>query len=261
MRPEAFEEWLKPNVINYTYWHKKAKFQLKEDSYSAWVMFAVEEGSFSYRIGEAAGTAVFGDAVLCPPGLMFEREVVEPVSFHFITLKDVMEPIPPVHLTWIDHNRLSSTYFYIHQLMRLPDDRQPALLNHYVHDLWQLYHMESGFTRMANEQLNKDPGIVEAARWLQQHAFGTIILKELSASLGLNPVQFTRKFQTAYGTTPIEYLTSLRVQKAQTLLLETEMTLEQIAERCGYESGFYLSRVFSKKMKQSPSQYRRTHRV
>jgi AraC family transcriptional regulator len=293
----------KPHFINAVFWHKKDKFQLKQDSYTDWVMFAVEEGSFRYRIGDAAGTAVFGDAILCPPGTVFEREVVEPVSFHFITLgwqgerrseflhyklemadtppaqallpmaasaqsaypdQQSAQPELPIHLTWTDGNRLSSTYFYIHQLSRLPDGRRSELWNHYLQDLWQQYSIENELARTEHKQQEQDqldPVMLKAAVWLQQHAFQQVVLKQLSASLGLSSVQFTRKFRGAYGITPIDYLTSLRIQKAQTLLLETEMTLEQIAERCGYENGFYLSRVFSKKMKLSPSQYRRTHRV
>ncbi|SFL73220.1 Helix-turn-helix domain-containing protein [Paenibacillus sp. 1_12] len=272
-------EW-KPYFISYAYWHKKDKFQFRQDSYAEWVMFAVENGSFRYRIGETAGTALFGDAILCPPGVVFEREVLDPVSFHFIRLgwptdsfplvrsnaassrnEEVSHFTPPVQLTFIDHNRLSSTYSYMHQLTRLPDEQRLLLWDHYLNDLWQQYQMESGFSQQADDRKDKDSKIVEATRRLQQYAYEPISLKELSASLDLSPVQFTRKFHAAHGTTPIDYLTTLRIQKAQKLLLETEMTLEQIAERCGYESGFYLSRVFTRKMKVSPSHYRKMHRV
>jgi transcriptional regulator GlxA family with amidase domain len=86
-------------------------------------------------------------------------------------------------------------------------------------------------------------------------------MKQLSSGLGISPVQFTRRFQAAYGQTPIDFLTSLRLQKAQALLLETELTLEQVADQCGYENGFYLSRMFSKKLNISPSAYRKSHRI
>jgi AraC family transcriptional regulator len=296
-------EW-KPYFMDTIFWHKKAKFQLKKDIYQDWIMFAVEEGAFHYSIGDVAGTARFGDAILCPPGIVFEREVAEPVTFHFITLgwqwdsgfqndtgklavqtaaQPLMpESVPfayedavlreqqpampklPVHLTWTDGNRLSSTYFYIHQLDRLENERKSLLWNHYLQDLWQQFRIEHELAKTHHQQLEQsqlDPVMLEAATWLQQHAFQQVVLKQLSVGLGLSSVQFTRRFQATHGITPIDYLTSLRIQKARALLLETGMTLEQIAERCGYESGFYLSRVFSRKMKLSPSQYRRTHRV
>lgn len=306
-----------PQVISHVFWYRKKAFQLKEDTYADWVLFAVQAGSFRYRIGEASGEAGFGDAVLCPPGMAFQREVLEPVTFHFytiawhvlpvegglppsvpvraesgdalpsnaavpadISLTDVSPPdgvqaavgVPPiscppcpglpVHFTWRDHNRLSSTYFYMEQLARLrSEEPSPVQWNHFLQDLWQLYWMEQEVSRQAEERRGQDPLMQEAERWLRQQAFGPIVLKEFGERLGLSPVQLTRKFQGAYGVTPMDYLTSLRIQKAKTLLLETEMTLEQIAEQCGYENGFYLSRMFSKTVKTSPSQYRKAHRV
>ncbi|MFH5186508.1 helix-turn-helix domain-containing protein [Paenibacillus sp. TAB 01] len=313
---EPWRFWI-PSVISHVFWYRKKAFQLKEDTYADWVLFAVQAGSFRYRIGEASGEAGFGDAVLCPPGVAFEREVIEPVTFHFYTigwersmeeavelsrgagdsaaevkLKESagaarglrgsggdMQPdelsvaestselvfsskMMPVHLSWLDHNRLSSTYFYMEQLARLrPGEPKRAQWNHFLHDLWQLYGMEQEVARQTREQQEQDPLMQEAERWLRQQAFGPILLKELSARLGLSPVQLTRQFHAACGATPMDYLTSLRIQKAKALLLETDMTLEQIAEQCGYENGFYLSRMFSKTMKVSPSRYRSMHRL
>lgn len=280
-----------PQVVSHVFWYRKKAFQLSVDTYADWVLFAVQAGSFRYRIGDASGEAGFGDAVLCPPGIAFQREVVEPVTFHFYTiswharneesgpdsLRQTMMPgqamegaatrsVPsladfPVLLTWLDHNRLSSTYFYMEQLARFrPEESSRGSWNHFLHDLWQLYWMEQEMSRQA-AQKGQDPLMQEAEKWLRRQAFGPIVLKEFSARQGLSPVQFTRKFQTAYGVTPMDYLTSLRIQKAKTLLLETDMTLEQIAEQCGYENGFYLSRMFSKTMKMSPSLYRNKHRL
>jgi transcriptional regulator GlxA family with amidase domain len=45
------------------------------------------------------------------------------------------------------------------------------------------------------------------------------------------------------------------------MLLETNYPLDHIAEQCGSENGFYLSRVFSKKFEMSPSAYRSTHQM
>jgi AraC-like DNA-binding protein len=46
------------------------------------------------------------------------------------------------------------------------------------------------------------------------------------------------------------------LQKARELLTGTDFTLQTIAERCGYRSAFYLSRVFKATTGQSPSEYR-----
>ncbi|WP_315373425.1 helix-turn-helix transcriptional regulator, partial [Paenibacillus xylanexedens] len=88
-----------------------------------------------------------------------------------------------------------------------------------------------------------------------------ISLQELAQRLALSPVQLTRRFREAFQETPSGYLKRVRLKKAQNLLADSSLTLNQIAERCGYENGFYLSRVFSKTLGISPSEYRRRHRV
>ncbi|MNI77000.1 HTH-type transcriptional activator RhaR [compost metagenome] len=61
--------------------------------------------------------------------------------------------------------------------------------------------------------------------------------------------------------TPSDFVRSLRIRKAAGLLLDTDLTLNQIASRCGFENGFYLSRVFAQSMGMSPSKYRELNRV
>ncbi|MDF2721147.1 MAG: hypothetical protein K0Q59_822 [Paenibacillus sp.] len=59
--------------------------------------------------------------------------------------------------------------------------------------------------------------------------------------------------------TPSKYLTSLRLEKAKKLLAETNWTLDQISGSCGYQNGFYLSRVFKANCLVTPNQYRKEH--
>jgi AraC-like DNA-binding protein len=134
--------------------------------------------------------------------------------------------------------------------------------NHVLEDLLFLY-WNGGSRGIIIEQTNRvsDPLVQGALHYFQEHACDPMSIKETALRLGLSPVQFTRRFQTAAGTTPIRYVTSLRLKKAQTLLLETNYTLDNIAEKCGYLNGFYFSRVFSAQKHMSPSQYRKLYRI
>jgi len=58
----------------------------------------------------------------------------------------------------------------------------------------------------------------------------------------------------------MDYLTSLRMRKARKYLLETDKTMEDIAESIGYQNGFYFSRIFKKKVGVTPSAFRKKHR-
>jgi transcriptional regulator GlxA family with amidase domain len=96
---------------------------------------------------------------------------------------------------------------------------------------------------------------------MQSQAFERFRLNALAASLGVSRAQLCQKFHTELGTTPIKYVTALRLEKAKKLLVETNLTLDQISECCGYQNGFYLSRVFKNNCGVTPKQYRLEHRL
>lgn len=97
-------------------------------------------------------------------------------------------------------------------------------------------------------------------KYLNKKAYNPIKIKDLSNSLGLSSVQFTRRFHKCIGTTPIEYITSLRLKRAQVFLLRTNNTLDCITSKCGYDNGFYFSMVFMKNLRITPSNYRKKYR-
>nr|WP_237691047.1 AraC family transcriptional regulator [Paenibacillus caui] len=106
-----------------------------------------------------------------------------------------------------------------------------------------------------------DELVEEAKRLLRKSAEAPFEIRQIALKLGLTPVQFTRRFAKGTGQTPLDYVTALRIGKACRLLEETDETLDSIAEQCGYESGFYLSRLFLKQKGLRPSEYRKRYRV
>ncbi|WP_309121574.1 helix-turn-helix transcriptional regulator [Paenibacillus sp.] len=101
-----------------------------------------------------------------------------------------------------------------------------------------------------------------AAAYIRQHALeGRLSLQQLAERLRIGPSQLTRRFQAAYGVSPVRYATEARLAKARALLSDAELTLDEIAEQCGFQNAVYFSRVFTKYMKSSPSAYRKTHWV
>lgn len=271
----AVQDWsffvnLYPVVITYTYWDHKAKFDLEADTYIWWCLFAVESGSFRFEIEGTEGIASAGDLVLCPPGTAFKREVVQPLRFHFwyLTWKNgvsgepVTEPlqIPFRKMTMANQSRLRDN-FQSFKSVRVPSIS--ALYDwrsHYLNDLWK----EWCFQNMVRPQTAAPirDSLMEQAVALLREKFGEpLMMKQLARQLGLSPVQFIRRFRAAYGQTPVEYLTDIRLEHACELIRGTRLTIDQIALACGYSTGFYLSKMMKSRLQLNPTQYRNLFRV
>lgn len=82
---------------------------------------------------------------------------------------------------------------------------------------------------------------------------------ELASLVHLNPNYLDELFQNVFGSTPLQMLRELRLEKARNMLVTTPSTLEQIAESCGLGDAAYLSRQFRKAYGMTPGTYRSRH--
>lgn len=82
-------------------------------------------------------------------------------------------------------------------------------------------------------------------------------IAELCSRAGLSKTVLSEKFTELVGASPIEYLISWRMQIAACWLKESGMTIERVAERCGYESVSAFSKAFKRFFGKSPGIYRR----
>lgn len=270
----ADESWLDidPELQHHIYWHKKEQFQLESDQYPHWTLFAVADGKFAYDVGGQQGTAKFPELVLCPPGVEFKRRVIEPVSFHYLCfffknrggqLPDSHQPFPP-KLILTDTKRLTNTYSQLRTVENQQGHATRLWADHLLKDIWRQYLFEKMRIPAILSDMgpdSDDPQMAEANRMILEQACVPLSLSAAAASLGLTPVQLTRRYRAAFGISPSEHVTSIRIQRACALLNGTPLNLERIAEECGYENGFYLSRIFSKRMGMSPSAFRKTYRI
>ena len=73
----------------------------------------------------------------------------------------------------------------------------------------------------------------------------------------LNPSYFSSKFKSVNGIGFKEYHNNVRIIRAEKLLLETDMSITEIAMKCGYETSNYFGDAFRRINNCSPSQFRR----
>jgi AraC-like DNA-binding protein len=72
----------------------------------------------------------------------------------------------------------------------------------------------------------------------------------------LSAAQFHHVFKQTTGATPIDYLRSIRIRRAQQLLITTNESVAEIGRKCGYEDPFVFSKAFKRDCNSSPREYR-----
>jgi AraC family transcriptional regulator len=266
---------LTPVLQHHIYWHRKEQFLLATDCYPHWTLFAVEEGRFDYDIGGERGTGRFSELVLCPPDIPFGRTVTETLSFHFLAFHFVKPGGEQVSvlpgkdealckLSIADTKRLATTYSQLRNTARSGGASAMEWAGHLLKDLWRQYAYEqSAAPDVMHEELplGQEPLMEQASLIIREKACTPLSLAALAELLRLTPVQLTRRYKAAFGLTPSEHVTALRMRQACSLLTGSTRSLDFIAEACGYENAFYFSRIFTKRMGTSPSAYRRAYRI
>ncbi|WP_158502363.1 AraC family transcriptional regulator [Vitiosangium sp. GDMCC 1.1324] len=88
---------------------------------------------------------------------------------------------------------------------------------------------------------------------------GNIPLSFLALQCGLSVRHFTRAFRQSTGVPPHRYLLKRRVERAQQLLKDPDLSLSDIALACGFADQSHFTRVFSASVSMSPGAWRRTY--
>ncbi|MDE7014163.1 MAG: AraC family transcriptional regulator, partial [Kineothrix sp.] len=102
-----------------------------------------------------------------------------------------------------------------------------------------------------------DNEMENAIQYFNNHYHQEINIKEYAVSKGMSVSWFIRHFKQYTGTTPMQYIVSLRMTNAQVLLETTNYNVTEIGNMIGYDNPLYFSRIFRKQKGISPSEYRK----
>ena len=92
--------------------------------------------------------------------------------------------------------------------------------------------------------------------YLDNHYAEKITLEDLSARFVYSREYIAKSFFKHYGVTITGYLKNVRIGHAKELLRFSDLSMEEIALRCGFTNGSYFSRAFKKSERMSPTEYR-----
>ena len=102
--------------------------------------------------------------------------------------------------------------------------------------------------------------VERAKEYFLAHIEKETSLQELANATGVSKFYLIRIFKAHFGTSPMEYLRGIRMQRACDLLLETDLPVKEIGKQLSYGSSYHFAQCFRQYAGCNPSDFRRSIR-
>lgn len=175
------------------------------------------------------------------------------------------------------HIRLSGVSFPDRAAFRVKDDAEGHLKNafdeakfYFLSDIQKRELVLSALGELiasylivyrSNSEFSKPVEQIRAVI-IGSYAQSDFALDEVIHQMPFHYDYLRKLFKKEMGITPLEYMTNLRMKKAETMLTAmwgSDYSIAEIGELCGYDDALYFSRVFKKHFGCSPSVFAKNH--
>ena len=115
---------------------------------------------------------------------------------------------------------------------------------------------QSQFSAELDAQIRATGPLEQLPGWIRDHLSEDLGVEALAHRVGMSPRNFARVFRRQFETTPARFVERARVERARRHLEEARLTLDEIADACGFGSGERMRRSFSRVLGVGPAAYR-----
>jgi transcriptional regulator GlxA family with amidase domain len=120
---------------------------------------------------------------------------------------------------------------------------------------------QSQFSDYLAAQFSEDAGLRELQLWMLGHLDQDLSVPRLAERIAMSERSFARHFAGGVGLAPGHYVRQIRVTAARRKLEQTDLTLQQVARRCGFGTPESLRRSFIAALGVTPGAYRERFRA
>ena len=105
----------------------------------------------------------------------------------------------------------------------------------------------------------EDLYFMESISFIHGHYFEKITISDLIKLAHLSRTAYIQKFKEILKVPPLTYVTNLRIESSLSMLVNTNLSISEIAFRTGFYDGSHFTKAFEKKLKISPIEYRKKY--
>nr|QIY76619.1 GlxA family transcriptional regulator [Streptomyces sp. RLB1-33] len=120
---------------------------------------------------------------------------------------------------------------------------------------------QAQFSAVLDAQWADHPPIRAAQEWILENLHNRLPVAEIAQQANMSQRNFARVFRREVGTTPGQYVERTRIARARELLETTDLTIREIARRCGFTAPETFFRSFGRTLGLTPKEYRHRFQV
>lgn len=143
----------------------------------------------------------------------------------------------------------------IQELQMCKDDYEEMLVILFKQILIKLHRYFNTTSKVDNRQIAEE--IDKATLYFAEHYNEEICIEDYAQKHHMSTSWFIRNFKQYTGSTPMQYILSIRIYNAEALLQNEQYNVTEISNIVGYDNPLYFSRIFKKVKGLSPSEYRK----
>jgi AraC-like DNA-binding protein len=224
-------------------------------------IYLIEEGEILVEGGGKSFVAKAGDMVLIPANVVHsarltENSFVKKSWMHFTMKQGSVEFFSaytsPVKITLPCKTHALKVANYVIKCGVLEEPQRTLKTSMGIFELVSIF-LEHALPTKNTE--SKDP-ISKAIKYIDYNLVEQFSLDFLSKKFGCSPNHFIKIFKEKTGYTPIKYILTKRIDLAKSLLESTDMPINSVMERVGFDDASYFSKTFKKMVGYSPKGYR-----
>lgn len=231
---------------------QREKFEIEEYKGDEDIIALVENGTFWFDDNEVQQVAEPLDAVVFKKGRLYHRKILDKATMYLFRYKSNVEIFSESKISFKSKERIRSTL----QLLNMADSCVHSERFEYKRSLFSDILTQYMLENSCEINNTGDELIQNAIDKINNNLHRKINLAKLADESFLSYVQFARRFKSVVGMSAQDYISAMRMNNAEQMLRNTDLSVKSISLGCGFANEYYFSNFFKKYYGYSPTQYR-----
>ena len=239
-------------------------YRMKRTHFPFMLICGIKEGALQFIFEKEKYLLQAKDVLLVPPRTFFSFESYSTNGFYGKQVLELNGTLLEDYLNALHLNRIcflkevlweefSGIFARVHELNRNGNDSDIPEIAGIISRFLHICALKS----RVSEEKKSDPSLAKACHWIDEHLHIPMNLKLLETKTNVSRSTLCRLFKNGKGMSPKAYWMRRRNERAEFLLLHSELSMKEISFQLGYSSQFHFTNEFSRFHTLSPLHFRK----